>query len=156
MQLVEPRMENDAAGGAGRAIASFINSYARLPGRFFARVGATPVASPRLIQFNQPLAHELGIETASLNADQLAGSSQATLRCPAPNRSHSRMRDISSASLFPSSATGARFFWARSRIATARGTTSSSRAPGRRLSRGAAMGARRWDQYCGSISSARR
>jgi protein adenylyltransferase len=33
-------------------IACFDNSFARLPERFFARVGPTPVAAPRLIRFN--------------------------------------------------------------------------------------------------------
>jgi serine/tyrosine/threonine adenylyltransferase len=57
---------------ASAPIVSFLNSYARLPGRFFARVDPTPVAAPRLIQFNQPLANELGLQTASLDADELA------------------------------------------------------------------------------------
>ena len=53
-------------------IAVFDNSFARLPGRFFARVSPTPVAAPRLIEFNQPLAEELGLETAALGPDDLA------------------------------------------------------------------------------------
>ncbi|HLL85653.1 MAG TPA: YdiU family protein [Longimicrobium sp.] len=46
----------------------FDNSYSRLPGRFFARVAPTPVAAPRLIRVNAPLATELG-----LDPDWLAG-----------------------------------------------------------------------------------
>jgi uncharacterized protein YdiU (UPF0061 family) len=57
---------------AGDPIVSFSNSYARLPGRLFARVDPTPVRAPRLIHFNSPLADELGLETASLSADELA------------------------------------------------------------------------------------
>ena len=37
----------------------FDNSYARLPDRFFARLAPTPVAAPRLVKLNQPLAREL-------------------------------------------------------------------------------------------------
>ena len=39
----------------------FDNSYARLPARFFARQGPTPVTSPALIHFNADLATELQI-----------------------------------------------------------------------------------------------
>jgi uncharacterized protein YdiU (UPF0061 family) len=52
--------------------ASFSNSYARLPERFFARLGPTPVARPRLIKFNDALASELGIDTGGLGPDALA------------------------------------------------------------------------------------
>jgi len=50
-----------AARRAGDPIVSFSNSYVRLPERFFARVEPTPVAAPRLIQFNRPLAEQLGL-----------------------------------------------------------------------------------------------
>lgn len=40
----------------------FDNSYARLPDRFFARLPPTPVAEPKLIKVNAPLARELGID----------------------------------------------------------------------------------------------
>lgn len=63
---------NPAARRASDPIVSFSNSYARLPGRFFARVDPTPVAAPRLIQFNRALADELGLQSASLGADELA------------------------------------------------------------------------------------
>src|SRR5271163_2853437 len=61
-----------AARRAGDPIVSFSNSYARLPERFFARVEPTPVAAPRLIQFNLPLAEQLGLQTASLGPSELA------------------------------------------------------------------------------------
>ena len=53
-------------------IAAFSNSYARLPDDFFARIEPTPVNAPRLIQFNQDLAIELGLQTASREPDELA------------------------------------------------------------------------------------
>src|SRR6266478_5154557 len=40
----------------------FQNSYAALPANFFARVAPTPVASPRLIKLNRPLAVDLGLD----------------------------------------------------------------------------------------------
>src|SRR5579863_7128335 len=61
-----------AARRASDPIVSFSNSYARLPARFFAKVEPTPVAAPRLIEFNRALADELGLQTASLRADELA------------------------------------------------------------------------------------
>ena len=53
-------------------IARFDNSFARLPERFFARINPTPVPAPRLIEFNHPLAGELGLETGALGPDELA------------------------------------------------------------------------------------
>ena len=44
----------------------FDNSYARLPARFYAHVNPTPVAAPRLIRVNAPLAEQLGIDPAEL------------------------------------------------------------------------------------------
>jgi len=40
----------------------FQNTYAALPSGFFARVAPTPVASPRLIKLNRPLAKHLGLD----------------------------------------------------------------------------------------------
>ncbi len=40
----------------------FQNTYARLPDRFFTAVAPTPVASPRLIRVNRPLASQLGLD----------------------------------------------------------------------------------------------
>ena len=48
----------------------FDNSYSRLPDRFFARVAPTPVAAPRLIRVNAPLADELGLDPAWLASDE--------------------------------------------------------------------------------------
>ncbi|KAA2244115.1 protein adenylyltransferase SelO [Salinarimonas soli] len=45
----------------------FDNTYARLPDRFHARLAPTPVAQPRLLRLNRPLAEALG-----LDADWLA------------------------------------------------------------------------------------
>lgn len=47
---------------------AFDNSYARLPERFYSRTSPTPVAGPKLIRVNRPLAALLGID-----ADWLAG-----------------------------------------------------------------------------------
>ncbi|MBF0130179.1 MAG: YdiU family protein [Alphaproteobacteria bacterium] len=44
----------------------FDNSYARLPERFYARLGPTPVARPRLARLNHPLALELGLDPETL------------------------------------------------------------------------------------------
>ena len=60
------------AGRASGSIASFSNSYARLPEHFFARLPPTPVGRPQLIKFNDSLASELGIDTRGLDPDELA------------------------------------------------------------------------------------
>ena len=49
---------------------SFDNSYARLPGRFFARLDPTPVAGPRLLAVNRGLAEVLGLDAAALAAPE--------------------------------------------------------------------------------------
>jgi uncharacterized protein YdiU (UPF0061 family) len=51
---------------------AFSNSYAALSGEFYARLDPVPVADPRLIEFNGPLAAELGLEWRSLDASTLA------------------------------------------------------------------------------------
>jgi serine/tyrosine/threonine adenylyltransferase len=55
----------------------FQNTYAALPANFFARVAPTPVASPRLIKLNRPLAVQLGLDpdllSAAEGAEILAG-----------------------------------------------------------------------------------
>jgi uncharacterized protein YdiU (UPF0061 family) len=57
----------------------FQNSYAALPDNFFARVAPTPVAAPRLIKLNRPLALDLGLDPDQLEtpegAEILAGKS---------------------------------------------------------------------------------
>jgi uncharacterized protein YdiU (UPF0061 family) len=40
----------------------FQNTYAALPANFFARVAPTPVAAPRLVKLNRPLAVHLGLD----------------------------------------------------------------------------------------------
>ena len=52
----------------------FDNSYARLPDRFHARLPPTPVAAPRLLWANAPLAGRLGLDMAELDAATLAGN----------------------------------------------------------------------------------
>ena len=55
----------------------FQNTYAALPANFFARVAPTPVAVPRLIKLNRPLALHLGLDPDLLStpegAEILAG-----------------------------------------------------------------------------------
>jgi len=46
----------------------FENSYADLPGRFFARTEANAVADPRLVKLNEPLAKNLGLDPAFLRS----------------------------------------------------------------------------------------
>jgi uncharacterized protein YdiU (UPF0061 family) len=48
----------------------FDNTYSRLPERFYARVDPTPVAEPRLVQLNVPLARELGLDPDALESTQ--------------------------------------------------------------------------------------
>jgi serine/tyrosine/threonine adenylyltransferase len=60
----------------------FQNTYAALPANFFARVAPTPVASPRLIKLNRPLAVQLGLDPDLLDspegAEILAGKTVPT------------------------------------------------------------------------------
>ncbi|WP_338831969.1 protein adenylyltransferase SelO [Bradyrhizobium sp. 27S5] len=55
----------------------FQNTYSALPANFFARVAPTPVAAPRLIRLNRPLALQLGLDPELLStpegAEILAG-----------------------------------------------------------------------------------
>src|ERR1700674_3264588 len=48
----------------------FQNTYAALPAGFFARVAPTPVASPRLIKLNRPLAVHLGLDPDRLSSPE--------------------------------------------------------------------------------------
>jgi len=48
----------------------FQNSYAALPANFFARVSPTPVASPRLVRLNRPLALDLGLDPDMLETPE--------------------------------------------------------------------------------------
>ncbi len=47
---------------------SFQNTYAALPERFHQRVAPTPVAAPKLIRVNAPLARELGLDPTVLSS----------------------------------------------------------------------------------------
>ncbi|MEM7060223.1 MAG: YdiU family protein [Pseudomonadota bacterium] len=47
---------------------AFDNSYARLPDRFYTKLGPTPVSDPKLIKVNHGLAHRLGLDPAALVA----------------------------------------------------------------------------------------
>jgi serine/tyrosine/threonine adenylyltransferase len=48
----------------------FQNTYAALPANFFARVAPTPVAAPRLIKLNRPLAIHLGLDPDRLGSPE--------------------------------------------------------------------------------------
>jgi uncharacterized protein YdiU (UPF0061 family) len=48
----------------------FQNTYTDLPANFFARVAPTPVASPRLIKLNRPLATHLGLDPDLLDSPE--------------------------------------------------------------------------------------
>src|ERR1700733_10661974 len=48
----------------------FQNTYAALPANFFARVSPTPVAAPRLIKLNRPLAVQLGLDPDVLDSPE--------------------------------------------------------------------------------------
>jgi uncharacterized protein YdiU (UPF0061 family) len=48
----------------------FQNTYAAMPANFFARVAPTPVASPRLIKLNRPLAVHLGLDPDRLDSPE--------------------------------------------------------------------------------------
>ena len=47
----------------------FDNSYARLPDTLFARTEPQPVAAPRLLLWNRPLADQLGLDSDALDGD---------------------------------------------------------------------------------------
>ena len=72
MPQTDPTQSPPTAERAGRPIAVFSNSYARLPNHFFARLAPAPAPKPRLIAFNRPLASELGIDAQGLEPDELA------------------------------------------------------------------------------------
>src|SRR4051812_14525685 len=48
----------------------FQNTYSALPANFFARVAPTPVAAPRLIKLNRPLAVQLGLDPDVLESPE--------------------------------------------------------------------------------------
>lgn len=66
---------NEASANAPTVLGfNFDNSYARLPRHFFERTNPVPVAAPRMIVFNRPLADALGLE-----AETLAGAEGAAV-----------------------------------------------------------------------------
>ncbi len=136
---------------------AFDNTYARLPERFYARVAPTRVRRPAGRAGQRGRSPSCSVSSPEvLGVDRRrARSSPATTFRPAPSRSRSPTRATSSAGSCPSSATGARFSWARSSAPTACGATSSSRAPDARRSRAGATDARARARCCASTSSAR-
>ena len=60
------------------ALFQFDNSYAQLPERFYAKLPPTPVAGPRLVRLNEPLARHLGLDPERLGSpegiEMLAGN----------------------------------------------------------------------------------
>ena len=61
-------MPHDALPGSDPVI-PFDNSYAQLPARFYTRLDPAPVAAPRLIRVNRPLADELGLDWRALESE---------------------------------------------------------------------------------------
>ncbi len=51
---------------------SFENTYARLSSDFFAPAVPKPFRAPRVVLFNDDLAHELGLRFANVSQDELA------------------------------------------------------------------------------------
>jgi len=49
---------------------NFDNSYARLPELFFENTKPTPVHSPKLVIFNEPLAKSLGLDDKKLQSEE--------------------------------------------------------------------------------------
>ena len=119
--------ESGALRLAARAapIVSFSNSYARLPERFFARVDPTPVAAPRLIQFNDTLADELGLQTASLGPNELAAIFAGNVTPLGAEPIAMAYAGHQFAYFVPQLGDGRAILSARSWIATARGATSN-------------------------------
>ena len=74
-------MSGTHSPAAESALFPFQNTYARLPELFYARVRPTPVEAPRLIQLNEPLARELGLDPERLDGAEgvavLAGNAVA-------------------------------------------------------------------------------
>jgi uncharacterized protein YdiU (UPF0061 family) len=50
----------------------FVNTYARLPARFYAEIQTAPAPAPRLFAWNHGLAEHLGLDFADADAEQLA------------------------------------------------------------------------------------
>jgi uncharacterized protein YdiU (UPF0061 family) len=74
--------DTTAIDGAQRAGLAFTNSYAGLPAHFYTRIDPTRVADPRLIQFNQALGAELGLDVHGLGPDILAAIFSGNMLLP--------------------------------------------------------------------------
>ena len=72
MPLTDSMEKAPASERTAGPLAVFSNSYARLPEHFFARCSPTAVTKGRLIQFNESLASELGVDTRGLEPNELA------------------------------------------------------------------------------------
>jgi serine/tyrosine/threonine adenylyltransferase len=70
-EIEEVKSASSVRSDMAYAIASFSNSYARLPEHFFARVDPTPVAKPQLIVLNRPLAQDLGLDVDAIDGEAL-------------------------------------------------------------------------------------
>lgn len=66
-----PATSPAAGPGASRRspLFAFANTYARLPGNFYARVNPTPVAAPCLVKLNVDLARTLGLDPEALRSE---------------------------------------------------------------------------------------
>ena len=73
MPLTDSMEKAPAAERTAGPLAVFSNSYARLPEHFFARCSPTAVTKGRLIQFNESLASELGVDTRGLRTERVGG-----------------------------------------------------------------------------------
>ncbi|HSG55063.1 MAG TPA: protein adenylyltransferase SelO family protein, partial [Paracoccaceae bacterium] len=62
-------MPQDLASLQPFETAAFDNTYARLPEHFFARLPPTPVAAPKLVRVNRPLAETLGLDPEALASE---------------------------------------------------------------------------------------
>ncbi len=62
-QAAEPPLTEEAETAD---LFAFDNSYARLPGGFYAKLAPSPVSAPRLVRLNEGLARELGLDPAAL------------------------------------------------------------------------------------------
>ena len=134
----------------------FQNTYAALPANFFARVAPTPVASPRLIKLNRPLAVQLGLDPDLLDtpegAEILAGKTLPDGADPIAMAYAGHQFG----QFVPQLGDGRAILLGEVIDRTASAATSSSRAPVRRRSRAAATAAPRSARCCANTSSARR
>jgi uncharacterized protein YdiU (UPF0061 family) len=67
---ISPNVQLTTLASSGEEIRfGFDNTYARLPGNFYARLDPTPVATPQLVKVNVELARELGLDAEALKSD---------------------------------------------------------------------------------------